>query len=296
MKNGFFANKYFDEYQDYLIIDKKYNENTIKTYMYELKKFDNYLTSNHLSINLKSDDIKSFLNSLNINARSKAHMISNLKSFYKFLIIEGVLKNSPMIDVETPKLSKRLPSVLTYEEILELLDIKLENAYDYRDKAMLELMYSSGLRVSELVSLKISDVDIFNATVRIMGKGSKERIVPIGDYALEYLKKYIDIYRPTLLKKTTDYVFLNSLGFAISRQSFFKMIKKQMVLKNIKKDISPHTLRHSFATHLLNYGADLRVIQELLGHSNLSTTQIYTHVSDTKLKSDYTDYHPHGKE
>lgn len=285
---------YINKYKEYLIIDKKYSENTIKTYIYELCEIDNYFDIN--IINLTTDNILEYLKKIKIDARSKIHLISCLKSFYKFLIIEGVIKKSPMDLIEIPKISKKLPTTLTIDEILKILDIKLETPYDYRDKAMLELMYATGLRVSELVNLKLQEIDLFNAIVRTLGKGSKERIVPIGDYALEYLKIYINDYRSLLIKEATEYVFLNSRGKNISRQSFFKLVKKQMLVNNIKRNISPHTLRHSFATHMLEYGADLKIIQELLGHSDLSTTQIYTHVSNKKLKDDYINYHPHGKE
>ena len=285
---------YINKYKEYLIIDKKYSENTIKTYIYELCEIDNYFKKD--IIQLSSSDIMDYLKKVKIDQRSKIHLISSLKSFYKFLIMEKVIKNSPMELIEIPKITKKLPTVLTIEEIIKILDIKLETPYDYRDKAMLELMYATGLRVSELVDLKLQELDLFNAVVRTMGKGSKERIIPIGDYALDSLKLYINKYRPLLIKETTDYVFLNSRGFNISRQSFFKLVKKQMLVNNIKKNISPHTLRHSFATHMLEYGADLKIIQELLGHSDLSTTQIYTHISNKKLKDDYMNYHPHGKE
>lgn len=177
-----------------------------------------------------------------------------------------------------------------------LLDIKVIDKYTARNKAMLELMYSSGLRISELINLRISNVSLSEALVRIFGKGSKERIVPIGDCALNALNKYIFNYRQELLKQNSDYLFLSVRGTKMSRQAFFKIIKKIASEKNIKTDISPHTLRHSFATHMLNYGADLRIIQELLGHSDISTTQIYTHISKNKISDDYLNSHPHSKE
>lgn len=186
---------------------------------------------------------------------------------------------------------RKLPNILTIEEVDNLLDIKLDTPFDYRNKAMLELMYSSGLRVSELVSLKLQDIDLDNSYVRCFGKGSKERIVPIGEYANNYLKIYIQDYRDSMKKGYyTENIFLNNHGKEMTRQGFFKIIKKIANEKNIDKNITPHMLRHSFATHLLNNGADLRTIQEMLGHANITTTQIYTNVSTEILKENYKLY------
>lgn len=188
-----------------------------------------------------------------------------------------------------------MPSILTEDEILKLLDIELTDNFSYRNKAMLELMYATGLRVSELINLKMQDIDFSQDIIRTFGKGSKERVIPIGDYAKEYLEKYIYEYRGSMLKKeNTEYLFLNNHGKQMTRQGFFKIIKKIAKEKGINKELSPHTLRHSFASHLLKYGADLRTIQELLGHSDISTTQIYTHITNEELKKNYEDFHPHG--
>ena len=190
---------------------------------------------------------------------------------------------------------KKLPNTLDEEDIDKLLKIKLNDAFSYRNKAMLELMYATGLRVSELVNLKIHDIDLDMALVQTMGKGNKERIIPIGDYALYYIKEYLINYRDSMLKKEyNDYLFLNNHGKKMTRQGFFKILQKLAKENEIKKDFSPHTLRHSFATHLLNHGADLRSIQELLGHSDISTTQIYTHVSNRQLRENYDEFHPHS--
>ena len=215
--------------------------------------------------------------------------------FLKFLEKEEVIKKNPSIYLEMPKLTKHLPNVLSEDDVLKILDINLNNKYDYRNKAMLELMYSTGIRISELLDIKIHDINTFEATLKVMGKGSKERILPLGDYALYYIKIYLDKFRSELTKKEyNDYLFLNSRGKRLSRQAFFKLIKEIAIKKDIKVDFSPHTLRHSFATHLLKHGADLRSIQELLGHSSLSTTQIYTHIMDEQIKKDYRNSHPHG--
>lgn len=287
---------YIDEFIDYLIIDKKYSENTIKSYKNDLKKFENYI--NKQINNISDFDIKNYikhLNKENDDTKTISHNISTLRSFYKFLLIEKKVNKNPMEYIELPKIRKSLPKTLSIEEIDKLLDINLTDAFSYRNKAMLELMYSSGLRVSELVNVNIHDVDTSNCIIRIMGKGSKERIVPLGDYAIRYIELYLKEYREKLIKKEMNhYLFLNNHGKKMTRQGFFKILKQIAKEKNIKTEFSPHTLRHSFATHLLNGGADLRSIQEMLGHSDISTTQIYTHVSKEKLKENYNNFHPHA--
>ena len=231
-----------------------------------------------------------------MNEKSISRTISCLKSFYKFLIIEKIVKTNPTDGLYMPKVKKSLPNVLSVDDVTLLLDVKLDDDFSYRNKAMLELMYATGLRVSELVELKLSDLDFNDDIIRIMGKGSKERIIPIGDFAKDYLLKYINNHRGNMLKGiNTDYVFLNNHGKKMTRQGFFKIIKKLAKDVGISTEISPHTLRHSFASHLLKYGADLRTIQELLGHSDISTTQIYTHVANEELRKNYDEYHPHGK-
>ena len=282
---------------NYLLIDKKYSHNTIESYKRDLIKFDEFINK---EVGLISeDDIKKYLAFLTKENDSKttiARNISSLRSFYKFLLIEKIININPIENIEQPKLDKRLPKTLDEEDIDTLLDIKLIDSYSYRNKAMLELMYATGLRVTELVNLKVHDIDLDMALVTTMGKGNKERIIPIGDYAVYFVKEYIENYRSSMLKREyTDYLFLNNHGKQMTRQGFFKILKNIALENGIKKDFSPHTLRHSFATHLLNHGADLRSIQELLGHSDISTTQIYTHVSNDKLRDNYDEYHPHSK-
>ena len=288
---------YIDKFIEYLIIDKKYSENTIKSYNNDLKKFENYFKSKNIN-QIEENNIKDYikyLNKENNDTKTISHNISTLRSFYKFLLIEKISKTNPMEYIELPKTKKSLPKTLSIEEIDNLLDIKLTDSFSYRNKAMLELMYSSGLRVSELVNVKTHDIDISNCIIRIIGKGSKERIVPLGDYAIKYIELYLKEHREKLIKKEmNDYLFLNNHGNKMTRQGFFKILKSIAKEKNIKTEFSPHTLRHSFATHLLNGGADLRSIQEMLGHSDISTTQIYTHVSKEKLKENYNNFHPHA--
>jgi len=284
-----------NDFCTYLLIDKNYSKNTIDSYRNDLIMFDKFVNKNINSIN--DNDIKDYLKYLKDNKhneRSIARNTSTLRSFYKFLIISKYVKNNPMDNITSIKLSKKLPDVLTIDEINRILDIKITDNYSIRNKAMLELIYASGLRVSELVNLKTYDVDTTDNIVRTMGKGSKERIIPIGEYATNALNSYLSIRDTFIKREINDYLFLNNHGKKMTRQGFFKIIKKLARDNNIKKDISPHTLRHSFATHMLNNGADLRTIQELLGHSDISTTQIYTHVSTEKLKNTFESYHPHG--
>ena len=286
-----------DEFLKYLKIDKGYSNNTISSYKIDLDKFKEFNNNKCIDI-IKSNDLKNYIKYLSdndLNNKSISRNISCIKSFYKFLIINKYTKDNLSDNLYIPKTEKRLPNVLSVEEVDLLLDIKLTDVYSYRNKAMLELMYATGLRVSELISLKLQDIDLNNDIVRAYGKGSKERIIPIGDYAKYYLEKYIYEIRGQMLKgKPCEYIFLNNHGLGLTRQAFFKIIKKIAKEKEINKEISPHMLRHSFATHLLNNGANLRTIQELLGHSDISTTQIYTHISKEKLKEDYKDFHPHG--
>ncbi len=285
------------DFINYLLIDKKYSEDTIFSYKNDLEKFFTFFKNTSIK-NINKNDLRNYLKYLNesgLSEKSISHNISTLRSFYKFLVAEEYLDDNLIMFIDLPKIPKNLPNVLSVEEIDRLLDISVRDKYSARNKAMLELMYSSGLRISELINLKVIDVSLDEALVRIFGKGSKERIVPIGDCALNALKTYIFVYRKELLKKqNSDYLFLSSLGNKMSRQAFFKIIKALALEKNIKTEISPHTLRHSFATHMLNYGADLRSIQELLGHSDISTTQIYTHISQNKISDDYKNSHPHS--
>lgn len=289
--------KEIENFMEYLIIEKKYSKNTIASYERDLKKFKS-ITNNKDIKNITRKDIQQYLNQINKNqsTRSVSRNISTLKSFYKYLKLNSIVKTNPMDQINNPKSKKTLPKILSEEEINKILNIKLKTDYDYRNKAMLELMYSSGLRVSELINLNVNDIDLENDTVKIFGKGSKERIIPINDYAKKSLKEYLISHRKELFKHgENNYLFLNNHGNKMTRQGLFKILKKIAIEKNIKTEFSPHTLRHSFATHLLKYGADLRSIQELLGHSDISSTQIYTHITNEKLENDYKEYHPHGK-
>ena len=297
-------NEYEDilnDFCDYLKIDKRYSDLTVDSYRTEIKGYLDFFKEKNIKVkDIKNSDIKDYLAYIKkgeTSERTLAHNVSVIRTFYKFLLTLKIIERNPTEFLELPKLRKKLPTVLSKEEVEKLLDIDLTDCYSYRNKAMLELLYSTGLRVSELVNLELSNIDLENCTLKTIGKGNKERIIPISDYALYYVEKYINEYRGSMLKKgVNNYVFINNHGNVMTRQGFFKIIKKLASEKNIKTPISPHTLRHSFATHLLDYGADLRSIQEMLGHSNLSTTQIYTHVSSEHLKDNYNSSHPHSKE
>ena len=282
-------------YQTYLVTVKFLNvETTINSYILDIYKYLEYIKKDYHKTNNK--DIYNYLKYLSDNSYSiysVVRKISSIKSFYNYLSDESIYEIN--LDIERPRFYKKLPSVLTIDEVDKLLDVKLETAFDYRNKAMLELMYATGLRVSELINLTYQNIDIDKKIVRCYGKGNKERIVPMGNTAIKYLKIYLDEYRDSLTKRTLcDNLFLNNHGKKLTRQGFFKMIKRQAEEKGIKENITPHMLRHSFATHLLNNGADLRSIQLMLGHENISTTGIYTNVSKDKLKENYDLYYPKG--
>ena len=284
------------DYMNYLIIERQLSSNTIDAYKRDLYSFFNYVKKKYN--NITKEDITNYIKYLNseLNPKSVNRHIVTLKNYFNFLEKNSMININPCEDITGLKTKKSIPRVLSEEDIDKLLDINPTNAFEYRNKAMLELMYSSGLRVSELLNLNVNDIDFDLNIVRIFGKGSKERIMPINEIATSFLYDYINIYRKTLLKnKINDILFLNSRGEKLSRQGFFKILKEIAREKGIKKELSPHTLRHSFATHLLNHGADLRSIQTMLGHENIETTQIYTHVSNNMVKEEYESAHPRSK-
>lgn len=284
-------NENLENYRNYLKYERAYSDNTVGAYMNDLNKYEEFLKKDILESD--TEDLEKYLKYIkNLESTTVAHKLTSIKSYFNYNIKRGIISVNPADKVSRPKLTKHLPEYLTEEEVGKLLDVEVKSPYDYRNKTILELLYSSGIRISELVNIKTPNYDSEECLIRIMGKGSKERIVPLGDYAVNIMNDYMNNYRPLINKKHTDYVFINNRGDKISRQFIFKVIKKEALKKGIKKDISPHTLRHTFATHLLKNGADLRIIQELLGHENISTTQIYTHVTNNKLKSDYETYFP----
>ena len=285
------------DFIQYCLFEKGLTDQTVSSYQNDLDVYLSFLQDKNVFLvkDITSDYIKEFLKIRGDSESTStvAHNLTVIKNFHKYLIKENIVKEDVSLFISRPKLQKRLPRALTVEEVDLLLDITLNTPFDYRNKAMLELMYGAGLRVSELVSLTLNQIDLENGLIRIMGKGRKEREIPIGEYGVYYLKLYLE-HRGMLIKnhRQEDALFLNNHGKQITRQGFFKILKQLLLDKGLNPDVSPHTLRHSFATHLLSHGADLRSIQEMLGHSDISTTKIYTHVSDEKVEADYKKYHP----
>lgn len=287
----------FDEFINFIVFEKRLSKNTVNSYEEDLLKYFEFI-KNKKVYDIKDidksliEDYLIYLKKHEYTITSISRKLTTIKNFHNFLFQNKMTKTNEAETIDRPKITKILPKVMTVEEVDRLLDIKCVTVFDYRNKAMLELLYATGLRVSELLSLKMNDIDMENCVVRCIGKGSKERIVPIGEYVIYYLNQYLSERQVLFKKKKSDYVFLNKFGGPLSRFSFFKIIKRLLSEKNIHVDVSPHTLRHSFATHMLEYGADLRSIQELLGHSDIATTKIYTHISNNRIKEDYNKYHP----
>jgi integrase/recombinase XerD len=283
----------------YISAEKGLSKNTMLAYSSDLKHFKNYLEKLKLShINIERHELADFLWQKKIDgldARSICRLIETLRSFYKFLMSEDLVKNDPTIDLIVPRVSLKLPHMLSIEEVDRLLfSVSGDSFNDARDRAMLELLYASGLRVSELVSLDIENIDFKSALVRLIGKGNKERIVPVGKKALAYIKIYLVLREKKLQNAENRGLFLTAHNNKMSRTEFWKHIKKHAKNAGITKNISPHTIRHSFASHLLARGADLRFVQEMLGHSSITTTQIYTHIEKEKLRELHKKFHPHG--
>ncbi|MCM8790871.1 MAG: site-specific tyrosine recombinase XerD [Candidatus Omnitrophica bacterium] len=289
-----------DEFLNYLSIERGLSKNTISSYGTDLSHFAEYLASKGKDDidNISRQDITSYMLGLKdkgISSNSISRALVAIKMFYRFLVQERLVRDDVAGVLESPKLIRPLPNVLGPAEVEKLLSAPdLRDWMGIRDKAALELMYATGMRVSELVDLTMDGLNLDVGFIKCKGKGDKERIVPIGKKAKEALERYIEKVRPKLLKKERNdpHIFLSRLGRKVSRVSFWKMIKKNAKLARIKKDITPHTLRHSFATHLLERGADLRVVQEMLGHADISTTQVYTHINKERLKSIHKQFHP----
>jgi integrase/recombinase XerD len=282
---------------DYLSVEKGLSANTILSYGRDLKKFLLYLKKEKSDWARADEDLLShFLHRQSLaglQSRSLARLISALKSFYRFLALDGLVKKDPAANLSTPKAWLTLPKFLTVPEVEELLRQPDElDLHGLRDRAMLEILYATGLRVSELIRLRPSDLNLDDGYVICKGKGGKERVVPLGKAAAEVTRRYIAEARPQLLKMPTDALFLTRLGEPFTRQGLWKMLRQHARRAGLAAKISPHTLRHSFATHLLERGADLRSVQLMLGHSQITTTQIYTHVSRGRLRQVYDKYHP----
>lgn len=283
-----------EDFINYCVFEKGLSDKTKLSYENDLKIYSEYLRDNNIKNveDIKSDHIKDFLKiRSDEEVTTIAHNLTVIKNFHAYLLKEKITNNNVSEFIERPKLRKSLPKTLSIEEVDTLLNIELNTPFDYRNKAMLELMYGCGLRVSELINIELNDIDMINCLIRISGKGSKEREVPLGEYAIHFLKEYVERRNLLLKNKSCNKLFLNNHGQGMTRQGFFKNLKEILKSKGLNPEVSPHTLRHSFATHLINQGADLRSIQEMLGHSDISTTKIYTKVSDEKVINDYNEYH-----
>ena len=287
---------YLRDFFNYLYIEKGLSQNTVKSYKKDIDSFLSwsYELDNLNFINFQEAEINNYISFLfesKLKSSSVNRKISSLKALYLYLIKKNIINNSPVSEIVTPKQEKYLPISMSEDEVDKLLaspDLSIE--IEVRDKAMIEMLYATGMRISELLNLKIIDMDINRCVVKVLGKGSKERLIPFGESALEALNSYFAVRK----NSTSKEVFLSNRGSKLSRVAFWKRIKIYLSRANLKESISPHTLRHAFATHLLNRGADLRSVQLLLGHSDLSTTQIYTHIAKQRLGEVLKKHHPRG--
>nr|WP_290440776.1 site-specific tyrosine recombinase XerD [Ligilactobacillus salivarius] len=283
----------------YLKVERGLSENTIASYGIDLKLFLEYLRKNEIPSfkQVNKEIIVNYMQAEKNNNKANSSIlrsVSSLRKFFQYLAQEKIIEKDPMLLIDTPKKKQHLPQVLTKEEVEKLLHSpNTGQVLGLRDRAMLELMYATGLRISEIINLKLEDLHLTMGTLQTLGKGHKERIVPVGDEAIKWVNRYLEEARPKLLKqKRSNYLFLNFHGNNLTRQGVWKNLKAEVRKAGIKKNITPHTLRHSFATHILENGADLRIVQELLGHADISTTQIYTHLSNKQLADIYNRAHP----
>ena len=287
------------QFADMLLVERGLSQHTVSAYSTDVRQFARWLHEQSSSLlSVSRADIMTYLGTRmqsNASARSSARKLSALRRFYAFATRERLMDDNPTLLIDSPAIGRPLPATLTESEVLALLRAPMTKTdIGLRDRAMLETVYGCGLRVSELVALSMDQLDRRQGLVRVWGKGNKERLVPLGESALDWTQKYIEYGRANLLKGRSDAVFLSVRGQAMTRQSFWHRVKAYSKMADIKFEISPHTLRHAFATHLVNHDADLRVVQLLLGHSDLSTTQIYTHIARERLKSLHKTHHPRG--
>lgn len=285
-----------DAFIDYVRYERKLSSNTVEAYQADLEQFLSMVPHNRPE-EITESDVQQFLESQSeggVKGRSQARRLSSLRGYFKMLLRRGEIEVSPLETIDSPRTEKRLPKTINEKQITELLLApSLDSPMGLRDRAMLELMYATGLRVSELIAMTFSQLRLEPGIVIVMGKGQKERLVPLGSEAKRFIVKYLEEGRPAMIKRPTNFLFLNRFGSDMTRQAFWQIIKKYALEISIdRKHISPHVLRHSFATHLLNHGADLRAIQMMLGHASLSTTEIYTAVAKERLKAVHQQYHP----
>lgn len=282
----------FRRYEYYLKIECAMSPNTVASYISDLTAFFSAVGNDPKDV-VPEDIISYFAETTTLSKRSQARVLSSLHSFYKWMIMEGEMTDNPSDAIEAPKLGKYLPAVLSVEEVDRLIAaVDLDSAFGKRDRAMLETLYGLGLRVSELVSLRISSIWTEQGFVSVIGKGDKQRLVPLGGMARDAIRDYLEVRGPAADRESSDILFLNRFGRALTRVAVFKMIKAYAVKAGISKEISPHTLRHSFATHLIENGADLRAVQEMLGHESILTTEIYTHIDSSTWQRNILEHFP----
>jgi len=290
-----------DEFIGSLLMEYGLSQNTLSAYRSDLIQLDRWLQKSNIELlNATQIDLESYITyrfESGVKKRTSARILSSIRRFYQYLLRESIITGDASAQLESPKLGRSLPKTLSEDDVDALLmapDVK--QPLGLRDRAMLELLYASGLRVSELVNIRIDQINLNQGVIRVVGKGDKERLIPMGEEAVDWIEHFIKEARPQILEKRdmTDALFPSRLGRAMSRQAFWQLIKRYASMADINKPLSPHVLRHAFATHLLNHGADLRVVQLLLGHNSLTTTQIYTHIAKERLKSIHAQHHPRG--
>ncbi len=292
-------NKHISDFINYLTIEKNYSKHTIQNYESDLELYISYFHNKDI-LNINKQDIREYLkylDELNYKTSSISRMLSSLRSFYNYLLRNQDVATNPFKNIKNPKKEKKLPNFIKYEELEKILKTcHKDDPLGTRNQLIIELFYSTGIRISELINIKVQDIDFSNNIIKVLGKGDKERIVYFGSYALKSINKYLNESRDILLKgKQSKYLFLNHLGNHLTDRGVRDIMERVIKESTVKNKISPHTLRHTFATHMLNEGADLKTVQELLGHSSLSTTGIYTHVSNERLRNIYLKSHPRSK-
>ena len=288
------SNTLIDQFLDHYWLSTGASQNTLSAYRSDLVLFDQWLSVSIEKVNV--NHIQDYFQHRQLSASTQARILTCLRLFYQYLLRTQLINNNPTEALHHPKQAQKLPVFLNIDEVDRLLNTPDEKTiFGLRDRAMLELLYSCGLRVSELINLNYHNINLNEEYIRIFGKGNKERVLPMGELAIEYLNDYEQQARPTLLKtKQTDFYFLSNRGSGMTRQNFFYIIKNYAAQAGIDKPLSPHTLRHAFATHLIQSGADLRSVQLMLGHSDISTTQVYTHIQNIQLKTQHSKHHPRG--
>ncbi|MFZ8944322.1 MAG: site-specific tyrosine recombinase XerD [Methylophilaceae bacterium] len=288
-----------DEFIDHLWLEDGLSQNTLNSYRFDLKIFYSWLLKNKMDLlNVSQADIEQYLayKFPSSKSRSISRLLATLRRFYRFLLRDNKVKTDPTLNIQTPKVPKSLPKSLSEEEVEALIAAPdIDHPVGVRDRAMLEILYACGLRVTELVGLLVTEIILQDGVIRVTGKGQKTRLVPMGEESVDWVKKYLHESRPKILvDRTSKFLFVSNRSECMTRQTFWHLIKRYSIQAGINKTISPHVLRHAFATHLINHGADLRVVQMLLGHSDISTTQIYTHVARERLKKLHQEHHPRG--